>query len=276
MTQISRFTEAVVPVAERVTGDGDESAAPDGGGGFADYALVSLHCLRIYLDTSYRMTIDLLKEMPQITGEIGLDAADLPVPSTLCKALDRIEMSLCRVLLRQSAQLHDPSEHAALDATFYERDRASRHYCHRTNYRVQTLKVTKLVDTRSQAILDVHCSTTLEGSDADLCEQIARRNAGDLRTLAADKGYDKNALREPLRKLGIRPLIKHCIRAPCDHAHNARIDENLYAQRSMTETVNSAVKRSLGYAVRARNWYREFREIALMCVVYNIKRSVKQ
>ncbi|WP_273838060.1 IS5 family transposase [Halococcus sp. PRR34] len=276
MTQISRFTEEVVLVAQRVTGDGDESAAPDGGGGFADYAFVSLHCLRIYLDTSYRMTIDLLKEMPQISREIGLETADLPAPSTLCKALDRIEMSLCRVLLRQSAQLHDPSEHAALDATFYERDRASRHYCHRTNYHVQTLKVTKLVDTESQAILDVHSSTTLEGSDADLCEQIARRNAGDLRTLAADKGYDKNALRERLRELEIRPLIKHCIRAPYDHAHNARIDEDLYAQRSMTETVNSAVKRSLGYAVRARDWYREFREITLMCVVYNIKRSVRQ
>jgi IS5 family transposase len=276
MTQISRFTEQCVLIAERVTGDGDESAAPNGGGGFADSVLVSLHCLRIYLDTSYRMTIDPLKEMPQITEEIGLNTADLPAPSTLCKALDRIEMSLCRVLLRQSAQLHEPSEHAALDATFYDRDRASRHYCHRTNYRVQTLKVTKLVDTESQAILDVHCSTTLEGSDADLCEQIARRNAGDLRTLAADKGYDKNALRERLRELEIRPLIKHCIRAPYDHAHNARIDENLYAQRSMTETVNSAVKRSLGYAVRARDWYREFREIALMCVVYNIKRSVKQ
>ena len=276
MTQISRFTERCVVVAQRVTDDGDESAAPNGGGGFADYAFVSLHCLRIYLDTSYRMTIDLLKEMPQITGEIGLDAADLPAPSTLCKALDRIEMSLCRVLLRQSAQLHDPSEHAALDATFYERDRASRHYCHRTNYHVQTLKVTKLVDTESQAILDVHCSTTLEGSDADLCEQIARRNAGDLRTLAADKGYDKTALRERLRELEIRPLIKHCIRAPYDHAHNARIDEDLYAQRSMNETVNSAVKRSLGYAVRARAWFREFREIALMCVVYNIKRAAEQ
>ena len=276
MTQISRFTERCVVIAQRVTGDGDESAAPNGGGGFADYAFVSLHCLRIYLDTSYRMTIDLLKEMPQITGEIGLDAADLPAPSTLCKALDRIEMSLCRVLLRQSAQLHDPSEHAALDATFYDRDRASRHYCQRTNYRVQTLKVTKLVDTESQAVLDVHCSTTLKGSDADLCEQIARRNAGDLRTLAADKGYDKTALRERLRELEIRPLIKHCIRAPYDHAHNARIDADLYAQRSMTETVNSAVKRSLGYAVRARTWFREFREIALMCIVYNIKRAVKQ
>ena len=32
----------------------------------------------------------------------------------------------------------------------------------------------------------------------------------------------------------------------------------------------------LGFAVRARSWFREFREIALMCVVYNIKRFVKQ
>jgi hypothetical protein len=65
-----------------------------GGGGFADYALVSIHRLRIYLDTSYRMTIDLLKEMPQITVKIGLNAADLFTPSTLCKAVDRINMSV--------------------------------------------------------------------------------------------------------------------------------------------------------------------------------------
>ncbi|TKX59768.1 IS5 family transposase [Halorubrum sp. ASP1] len=276
MTQISRFIGEVVPVAQRVTGDGGESAAPDGGGGFADYALVSLHCLRIYLDLSYRMTIDLLKEMSQIIGEIGLNAADLPAPSTLCKAFDRISMSVCRVLLRQSAQLHDLSEHAAIDATFYDRSPASRHYCQRISYRVQKLKVTKLADTASQAVIDVHCSTNREGSDTDLAEQIARRNAGGLRSLAADKGYDKQSLREGLRDLGIRPLIKHRIFAPYDHAHNARIDDNRYNQRSMTETVNSAVKRSLGFAVRARSWFREFREIALMCVVYNIKRFVKQ
>ncbi|MFB6187471.1 MAG: IS5/IS1182 family transposase, partial [Halobacteriaceae archaeon] len=32
MTQISRFTSEIVPIAQRVTGDGDESAAPEGGG----------------------------------------------------------------------------------------------------------------------------------------------------------------------------------------------------------------------------------------------------
>ena len=34
--------------------------------------------------------------------------------------------------------------------------------------------------------------------------------------------------------------------AQYDHAHNARIDQNHYAQRSMTETVNSAMKRPFG------------------------------
>jgi len=118
-------------------------------------------------------------------------------------------MSVCRVLLRQSAQLHDASKHGAIDATLYERSAASRHYCQRTSYRVQKLKVTKLVDTASLAVLDIHCSTNCEGSDADLAEQIARRNAGDLWSLAAGKGYDKQSLRESLRDLGIRPLIKH-------------------------------------------------------------------
>lgn len=73
MTQISRFIEDCVSIAQRVTGERGESAAPEAGGGLTDYAYVPLHCLRIYFDTSYRMTMDLLNEMPQITREIGLE-----------------------------------------------------------------------------------------------------------------------------------------------------------------------------------------------------------
>jgi IS5 family transposase len=57
----------------------------------------------------------------------------------------------------------------------------------------------RAVDTASQAVLDVHCSTNRKGSDADLAEQIACRNAGDLRSLAPDKCYDKQSLRVGLR-----------------------------------------------------------------------------
>ena len=86
-TLISRFTERYVRFAKRVADDTDDPAALNGGGGFADYAMRSPHCLRIYLDTSYRITIDPLKEMPYICREIGLGTADLPHYSTLCLPL---------------------------------------------------------------------------------------------------------------------------------------------------------------------------------------------
>jgi len=108
MSKISRFTKKAVRLAKNAVGGRGEVAAPEGGGGFADYAVVSLHCLRIYLAKPYRDALDLLSEMPQILGEIGLDAADLPDHSTLVKAFDRIQMAVWRVLLRLSAQLTIP------------------------------------------------------------------------------------------------------------------------------------------------------------------------
>jgi len=49
-----------------------------------------------------------------------------------------------------------------------------------------------------------------------------------------------------------------------------------YNQPTLTGAVNLVGNRSLGFAVRAWSWFREFREIALMWVVYNIKRFVTQ
>ena len=100
MSKISRFTQRVVTLAKNAVGGRGEAAAPEGGGGFADYAVVSLHCLRIYLAKSYRDALDLLSEMPQILAEIGLEPADLPDHSTLVKWFERITMAVWRVLLR--------------------------------------------------------------------------------------------------------------------------------------------------------------------------------
>ena len=272
LSKISRFTIKAVTLAKNVVGGRGEVAALEGGGGFADYALVSLHCLRVYLDESYCNALDLLSEMPHILGGIGLEEGDLPDHSTLVKAFGRFEMKVWRVLLRLSWELHNLSGRAAIDATFFDRENASKHYCRRTNYRVQTLKATALGDTETQAILDVHC-TTEKTHDTQLGWQVTCRNAGDLRSLAADKGYDWMALREKLCEEDVRPLIKHRIFRPIDHAHNARVDGSLYRQRSMCETVFSSIKRTHGDAVRARAWYREFRELVLKCVIHNIKHA---
>jgi len=44
-----------------------------------------------------------------------------------------------------------------------------------------------------------------------------------------------------------------------------------YSQRWMAETSYSTTKRSLGDAVRALGWYRQFREIVLMFAITNIE-----
>jgi len=134
-------------------------------------------------------------------------------------------------------------------------------------------QTTTTVDTATQAVLDVHC-TTEKRHDTQLGWQLARRNAGELRSLAADKGYDWQQLREKLREEGVRPLIKHREFRSIDPRVVRVIDGALYGQRALSETVFSTIKRTLGHAVRARAWYREFREIVLMCAVYNIKRAV--
>lgn len=85
MSKISRFTSKAVTLVKNAVGGRGE-------------ALVSLHCLRIHLEKSYREVLDLLSEMPQILAEIGLEG-DLPDHSTLVKAFDRFEMKVWRVLL---------------------------------------------------------------------------------------------------------------------------------------------------------------------------------
>ena len=60
-----------------------------------------------------------------------------------------------------------------------------------------------------------------------------------------------------------------------DHAHNARLERNLYGHRRMAETAFSVIKRRFGPAVHPCAWYREFRELVLTATVYNLEQATK-
>jgi len=122
---------------------------------------------------------------------------------------------------------------------------------------------TLLVNTAHDAVMDLYCSTKRPDSRT-IGPHVALRNASDLVTLAADSGYEDMSFRGNLRTEDIRPLIKHRVFAPYDHAHNARIDDDRYNQRSVCETVKSVIKRV---------WYRQFREITLVATVYNVEQT---
>ena len=124
-------------------------------------------------------------------------------------------------------------------------------------------------------ILDIHCSAHWP-HDTQTGRRVALRNTEKIESLAGDKGYDDQSLRDALRSEGVRPLLRHRLFAAYDHAHNARLDSELYGQRWMAETAFSAIKRRFGPAVHPRAWYREFRELVLTATVYNLEQALKQ
>jgi hypothetical protein len=68
-SEIRLFTRECVAKAKQVVANPDKPADPERGGGFAEWAMLTLHTLRIELGKSYRQTIDLLSEMPGILEE---------------------------------------------------------------------------------------------------------------------------------------------------------------------------------------------------------------
>lgn len=269
-----RFVKQVASLAQKLTDAALIQLSHPAGNGFAGWNHAVLLYLREHMDAEYEEVIDWAEEMERIRLLLSLRHGEFPAPSTLCKAFKRAPMSVWRELLRRSAELLDQNGHAAIDATYFDRQQASTHYLKRTGRTVRTTQATFLVDTADGAILDLHCSTKWP-SGMRIGPKVACVPQGDLRSLAADKGYGDMSFREALRAVGIRPLIKHRVFAPYDHAHNARIDDEHYHQRSMTETVNSLLKRSHGSAVRARDWFRQFHEIALIAGVHNVEQAIE-
>jgi len=92
--------------------------------------------------------------------------------------------------------------------------------------------------------------------------------------LLGDKGYDDQKVRALAREENIRPLVKHREFSSLHQAWNARLDADLYGQRSQNETVNSRLKRKYGAFVRSRHWWKQFRELVVSCLTHNIDKAL--
>jgi IS5 family transposase len=245
-----------------------------GAGGYADWVMLSILSLEERSGQTYRSVIGLLAAMPAGREHLDLTRRQLPDPSTVCKAMDRLTMALFRSLLQRPTTLHDLGSVAAIDASGFDRVTASHRYATQTDYQFRSLKTTLLVDCSTGVILDVHCVTT-KPHDTKIGWQVLRRNIGRFTTITADKGYDWTDLRTMLRAHRVRPVIKHREFDSLDKAHNARLDDQVYHRRSVVETVFRVLKQRYGDRLRSRCWYRQFREFTLKWAVKNIDDSLK-
>lgn len=117
-------------------------------------------------------------------------------------------MAVWRVLLNLSVTLLPTNGIVGVDASGPDRIHASKHYTKRTKLTIQQLKMTLLVDTRSNAIIDVHITTTRK-HDSKIAPSLIKLNTGKVAVLLGNKGYDDEKVRALVRETGVRPLIKH-------------------------------------------------------------------
>jgi IS5 family transposase len=239
---------------------------------YTQHQLAVLLLIWAKCDHGYRGTIEMVRLMTPIRDHLGLDT--MPDPSTLCHALDRMSLTIGRLLLRESLEPFDLSGFCGIDATGFERTSASQYYATTANMNIKSIKTTVLVDLDHNVVIDAHFTTTRK-HDTKIGPQLLKKHS-ELSALAADKGYDDQSFRDQLRDDNIRPLIRHCESSPINYAANARMNDEDYHKRSNSESVFSAIKRKYGDRLRTRIWYRQFRELILKMVVHNIDQVVKE
>jgi IS5 family transposase len=273
-SRLARFIDRSVSAAKESVVGRPESSYQPGTGGYATWVFMCLQCYKEREEETFRSVVDKLKVTPMVLEKLDLDPSEIPHPSTICNGLSRVTMALCRRLLNQTTTFHELGKVAAIDASGFDRIAASSRYTQKTDYRIQSLKTTLLVDCSSGAILDIHCSAN-KPHDVPIGEQVLKRNLDKLSIVAADKGYDATAIRDMLREHDVRPLIKHREFGSIQKAHNARLDKDLYNRRQISEAVFRVLGQRYSSTLSARSWYRQFREITIKAAVKNIDDSIE-
>ena len=165
------------------------------------------------MDATYREIVEWTSEMDRVRGLLQLARTAFPAPSTLYRSFERVPMSIWRGFLHESATICDPGSHGAIDATFFDHETASRHYQHRPDRHVRTLKTTALVDTNSCAILDHHCSAYWP-HDTQTGRQVALRNTGKSRVSPATRAMTTNRSGTPSVQRASGPCcVIRCVRS---------------------------------------------------------------
>ncbi len=60
-TQLARFTDRCVDLSQKSVVGEPQPALQQGNGGYADWVIVAIHCLREYLNQPYRRLLDICK-----------------------------------------------------------------------------------------------------------------------------------------------------------------------------------------------------------------------
>ena len=250
---------------------------------YGNIKLTFLIAYKEKLNVSYRRFVEICDEN---NVQRMLCLKKIPHFTTLQKFVKRTPKQLFEKLVRACRKLLNLKNiEVSIDATGFSNTNPSHHYCKRINKNVKNYtKTTFLTDNKTKLILDVK-TVSDHTHDSTFFKPMVKQLAGCLKTVLADKGYDSQSNRKYCWNNGIEVHIPFRKWSESRHQEfgkpserkiaERKFDKTKYNQRSTIESINSAIKRTLGSYVLARDASKQQKQVTIKALTYNIERIGK-
>ena len=252
---------------------------------FTQRQLLTCLVLRVYLKTTYRGVLDVLATSDRLRQCLGLEGK-MPHYTTLQKFSARSNVvEIVQKVVARIGQQALPLENGevAMDGTGLSRRTASEYFSRRSGKKIRGwVKLSAIVLCGSLLPLAfvVDLKPTNDRKHAqELLTQV--QALGTLTKLYADKGYDCEDIHVQCReKLGVESFIPPIQRRPDGKIGGKwraqmtpeKLKAAKFGRRWTVESYFSALKKTMGSAVSARNPKQMLVEAALKVLVYAFRR----
>jgi transposase len=246
---------------------------------YGNFVHVFLCVYKEKLNLSYRRFVETCAEN-KLQRMLGIKR--IPHFTTIQKFVQRMKKDLFEKLVRACTKLLNLKDIvAAIDGTGFSNTNPSHYYQKRIDGK-EVKNYTKTVflsDVRTKLILDVETQSD-HTHETTHFKPMVKQLASCLKTMLADKGYDSMSNRKFCWKNNIDvhiPFRQYSkTRNEINHESKKQMYEKMfnktvYNQRALAETVNSAIKQTLGGFVRARSASNQQKTVTIKALAYNIE-----
>ena len=253
---------------------------------YGNFAHTFLLIYKERLNLSYRRFVEIASEN---NLQRMLCIKRIPHFTTLQKFMQRIPKRIFEKMVKACHKLLNLKDvTASIDGTGFSNTNPSHYYVKRSAEQEREIKVknyTKtlfLADNKSKLILNVKTFSD-NTSETTQFKQMVSEIHKILRSVLADMGYDSLSNREHCWKHGIEvhiPLRKwksQQDRQGMQHYSAkrrralAKFNKQEYNYRALIESVNSAIKRTLGSYINSRKAANQQKQVTVKAIAYNIE-----
>jgi len=247
---------------------------------YGNIKLTFLVCYKEKLNVSYRRFVEICNEN-NIQRMLCLKS--IPHFTTLQKFVQRTQKTIFEILVKACRKLLDLKDIvASLDGTGFSNTNPSHYYCDRIDGKTvrNYTKTMFLADNKSKLVLNIRTFSDCS-HETKFFKEMVSEVADCLKTILADKAYDALSNRTYCWNKGIAvhiPFRKYAKSRNQEFGlpskrklHEKLFSKKEYNYRALIESVNSAVKQTLGGFVRARTAINQQKQVTIKAIAYNIE-----